>query len=121
MHPVSISIRSKVVRVATGTTTGGRLRALLAATIVLGGLVSVPARPASAQTGAMAGVLYAKDGIHAGWIPLAEGGQVHDIAVSGQDWFGFVGSGNFYAKQGVYSGWLTMAGGGQATTVAVAS
>ncbi|MEV4664781.1 M23 family metallopeptidase [Micromonospora echinofusca] len=54
-----------------------------------------------------------KDGIHGGWLTLAGGGQVSDIAVSGDDWFAFVGGGNFFAKQGLYAGWLTMAGGGQ--------
>ncbi|WP_344144130.1 M23 family metallopeptidase [Polymorphospora rubra] len=65
------------------------------------------------------GNFYAKDGIHGQWLPLAEGGQVSEIAVSGGGWFAFVGGGNYFAKQGAYAAWLTMAGGGQVSEIAV--
>ncbi|WP_230686296.1 M23 family metallopeptidase [Catellatospora vulcania] len=65
------------------------------------------------------GNFYVKNGVYGEWLTMAGGGQVGDIAVTGQDWFAFVGSGAYYAKQGTHTSWLTMAGGSQVTDIAV--
>ncbi|MEV4417849.1 M23 family metallopeptidase [Catellatospora sp. NPDC049609] len=58
------------------------------------------------------GTFYAKDGIHGGWLTMAGGGQVRDIAISG-DRFAFVNSaGVLYAKDGAYAPWRAMNAGG---------
>ncbi|WP_201753853.1 hypothetical protein, partial [Micromonospora rubida] len=67
------------------------------------------------------GNFYAKDGIYAEWLTIAGGGQVTDIAISGDGWFAFVGGGNFFAKQGAYAPWLTMGSGGQVDKIAIST
>jgi hypothetical protein len=63
------------------------------------------------------GNFYAKDGINAGWLTLAGGGQVRDIAISG-DRFAFVNAaGVLYAKDGAYSPWRAMNAGGATNVV----
>ncbi len=65
------------------------------------------------------GNFYAKDGLYAGWLTMAGGGQIRDIAISGGNWFAFNGGGNYYARQGTHSSWLTMAAGGQVGALAI--
>ncbi|MDI1465398.1 M23 family metallopeptidase [Catellatospora sp. KI3] len=58
------------------------------------------------------GTFYAKQGVNGGWLTMAGGGQVRDIAVSG-DRFAFVNTaGVLYAKDGAYSPWRAMNAGG---------
>ncbi|MGC4791092.1 M23 family metallopeptidase [Micromonospora sp. DT178] len=63
------------------------------------------------------GDFFVKDGVFGEWLSMAGGGQVRDIAVSG-DRFAFVNSaGVVYAKDGAYSSWRAVNAGGASKVV----
>ncbi|MEV0455767.1 M23 family metallopeptidase [Catellatospora methionotrophica] len=58
------------------------------------------------------GDFYAKDGVYGGWLTMAGGGQVRDIAISGNR-FAFVNTaGVAYVKDGPYAAWQAINSGG---------
>ncbi|ALG08252.1 hypothetical protein [Kibdelosporangium phytohabitans] len=63
-------------------------------------------------TGVLAGGnFYAKQGLYGSWLTLAGGGDVRDIAVSGNR-FAFVSGAGLFAKDGVYSSWVEQGSAG---------